>query len=329
MPQPLFSRTRLVVALAATLCAAPPAFSTSAPQPPLHAPTALRQTVAPTRTTTPLLAAKQYSVTAPDGVKLAVQESGDPHGTPLIFIHGLLGSHLNWDAQVQSAQLRSYRLITYDLRGHGLSGKPTQAAAYRDGRRWAADLATVIRASHARRPMLVGWSLGGTVISNYLAIYGDSNIAGVVYVSGVIELKPDQIVAHPTVYRDLNAPDLRTHLDALRTFLGLCFRTRPATPLFERLLGNAALASWEMQRAVQSMTVEAARGLGRARVPILLLYGAHDALVQAKPTIARARQLNPHVRSKLYAESGHAPFLEEAPRFNRDLAAFVAALPHH
>lgn len=61
------------------------------------------------------------------------------------------------------------------------------------------DLAAVIKATHARRPVLVGWSLGGTVISNYLALFGDECIAGAVYVDGVIELKPEQIVAHSLV----------------------------------------------------------------------------------------------------------------------------------
>ncbi|MEE7558605.1 alpha/beta hydrolase, partial [Xanthomonas sp. Kuri4-2] len=51
-----------------------------------------------------------------------------------------------------------------------------------------------------------------------------------------------------------------------------------------------------------------------------------DALVQAGPAIARARALNPRVRSTLYAGSGHAPFLEESDRFNRDLAAFVESV---
>lgn len=266
---------------------------------------------------------RDYTVTAPDGVKLAVQESGNPTGRPIIFIHGLLGSHLNWDAQLQSPLLQKYRLVTYDLRGHGLSDKPTAAKAYTEGRRWAADLAIVIAASHAQKPVLVGWSLGGTVISNYLAAYGDSRIAGTVYVDGVIELRPDQIVAHPQVYTDLNSPDLGTHLDAVRTFLRLCFHKQPAQPTFERLLANAALASWEMQRSVQSMMVAAAQGLDKAKVPVLLIYGAQDALVKARPTIARAKQLNPRVRATLYAGSGHAPFLEEAQRFNRDLAAFV------
>ncbi|MET7141925.1 alpha/beta hydrolase [Xanthomonas sp. PPL135] len=268
---------------------------------------------------------KRYTVTAPDGVALAVQETGNPDGPSIVFVHGLLGSHLNWDAQVHSPQLQRYRLITYDLRGHGLSGKPTDVAAYADGMRWADDLHAVIAASRARKPVLVGWSLGGAVISNYLATFGDGGIAGAVYVDGVIELTPEQIVAHPQVYRDLNSPDLKTHLDAVRAFLDLCFHTPPDQTTFQRLLANAAMASWDLQRAVQSMTVQAEKGLGRAQVPVLLLYGERDALVHAEPAIARAKALNPRIRSVLYARSGHAPFLEESERFDRDLARFVDA----
>ncbi|MCA3783303.1 MAG: alpha/beta hydrolase [Burkholderia sp.] len=264
-----------------------------------------------------------YTVTSTDGVKLAVQESGDPDGPPLILIHGLLGSRLNWDAQVASPALRRYRIITYDLRGHGLSDKPSGADPYRDGNRWGDDLAAVIQGAHARKPVVVGWSLGGVVISNYLAKYGDRGIAGAVYVDGVVELEADQIVAHPDVYRDMTAPDLKTHLDGERTFVGLCFNHRPDAATFARLLANAAMASWDMQKAVPTMTVFAAAGLGHAHVPLLFIYGGHDALVDTDATLARAAALNPRVVSKVYAESGHAPFIEEAGRFNRDLAAFV------
>jgi non-heme chloroperoxidase len=268
-------------------------------------------------------ATREYTVSAPDGVALAVQESGDPDGAPVIFVHGLLGSRLNWEKQLLDPQLQRHRLITYDLRGHGLSGKPTQAGAYTDGRRWADDLAVVIASTKARKPVLVGWSLGGAVISNYLAVYGDGGIGGAVYVDGVIELEPDQLVPHPQVYRDMVAPDLKTHLQGEHTFLRLCFHRQPDPDTFSLLLANAALASWEMQRAVPSMSVDAAGGLGRAEVPVLLIYGAQDALVQAEPSIARAKRINPRIRSELYADSGHAPFLEEPDRFNRDLLSFI------
>lgn len=87
-----------------------------------------------------IAAPSSYTLTSTDGVKLAVQESGDPNGRPIILVHGLLGSRLNWDAQVQSAELRQYRIITYDMRGHGLSDKPSGAEPYHDGNRWGTTL---------------------------------------------------------------------------------------------------------------------------------------------------------------------------------------------
>lgn len=147
-----------------------------------------------------LAADKHYTVTAPDGVQLAVQESGNPAGPAIVFIHGLLGSRLSWEQQTASPDLQRYRLITYDLRGHGLSGKPVDAESYRDGRRYADDLAAVLKATHAQRPVLVGWSLGGVVMSNYLAAYGDKQIGALVYVDGVVELSAALITAHPNVY---------------------------------------------------------------------------------------------------------------------------------
>ncbi len=266
---------------------------------------------------------KSYTVTAPDGVRLAVQESGDPNGQAVIFIHGLLGSRLNWEKQINSPRLQRYRMITYDLRGHGLSDKPESIEAYRNGRRYADDLATVLEATAGKRPVLVGWSMGGVVISNYLAAYSDAKISGIVYVDGVIELNAPLITAHPHVYAGLSSDDLKTHLDALRTFLGLCFQIKPDAPTFERLLSSAAMASWTMTRATPAMTVDVAEGLPKAKVPVLMLYGSKDDLVNVQPSIARARQLNARIQSKVYENSGHAPFLEEASRFNTDLAAFM------
>lgn len=272
-----------------------------------------------------MAAEKHYSVTAPDGLKLAVQETGNPDGPAIVFIHGLLGSRLNWEQQTSSPDLQGYRLITYDMRGHGLSGKPDDAAAYADGRRYADDLAAVLEATGAKRPVLVGWSLGGLVMSDYLAAYGDTKIGGAVYVNAVIELNEKLITPHPEVYAGLASDDLKTHLDALRTFLRLCFHTQPDAATMELLLTNAAMASWPMTRSIPTMTSAASEGLPKAQVPLLLLYGAKDQLVEVQPSIDRAKALSPKAQSKLYAESGHAPFLEEAARFNQDLVNFVEA----
>lgn len=79
-------------------------------------------------------------------------------------------------------------MITSDLRGHGLSDMPENGDAYTDARLYADDLKTVIKATGSNHPVLVGWSLGGVIMSNYLAAYGDGDIGGVMYVNGVMEL---------------------------------------------------------------------------------------------------------------------------------------------
>lgn len=268
-------------------------------------------------------AGTSYTVTAPDGVSIAVQESGNPDGPAIVFIHGLLGSHLSWEAQTHSPLLQRYRLITYDLRGHGSSGKPERADAYTDGRRWADDLAAVLDASGAQRPVLVGWSLGAAVATNFMAIHGDQRMAGAMYVGGVVELQPELIVPHPQVYAGMDSADLKTHLDAERDFVALCFAMQPDVAVFQRLIGNAAVASEQMQKAVHGMSLHAEQGLGQMTKPLLLIYGERDALVQAVPSLQRAKALQPRAQHKLYPASGHAPFLEESERFNQDLAAFV------
>lgn len=271
-------------------------------------------------------AEKQYTVTSSDGVTIAVEETGNPQGQPIVFVHGLLGSRINWDSQTADPDLQKFRLITFDLRGHGLSAKPDDANAYKDGDRWADDLDAVLRGSGATNPVLVGWSLGGVVLSNYLANHGDAGIGGLLYVDGVIELKPDLITPHPQVYAGLASEDLRTHLDMVRTFLALCFATQPESATFERLLSNAAVASWLMTRTVPSMTVQAKEGLAKAKKPVLLIYGGKDNLVRPQPSIERAKSFNGAIKSEIYDNSGHAPFLEEASRFNKDLARFAASV---
>jgi non-heme chloroperoxidase len=266
---------------------------------------------------------RQYTVMSRDGVALSVQEFGNPSGLPVVLVHGLMGSHLSWQAQLRSSKLKELRLIAYDMRGHGQSGGPNSADSYTDGTLWAADLEAVIKASGAQRPVLVGWSLGAAVISIYLAAYGDAGIAGAVYVGGVVELTPTQLQPQPEVYRAMVSTDLRTRLDAERAFLGLCFFKPPSTGDFERLLANAALASFSMKRSVHQMTVDAQKGLSTMRKPMLQIYGERDALVHPVNSARRARELNPAIRTVFYPNVGHAPFMEAPDRFNDDLIRFA------
>lgn len=58
-------------------------------------------------------------------------------------------------------------------------------------------------------------------------------------------------------------------------------------------------------------------------MPLLFIYGRHDALVDPDASLKRAKAINPRIRSGIYANAGHAPFMEDAARFNAQLEAFA------
>ena len=68
---------------------------------------------------------------APDGVRLAWHEVGE--GRPVLLLHGLFSNaETNWIRFGHAAAIaeRGFRVIMPDLRAHGDSGKPHEAAAY-------------------------------------------------------------------------------------------------------------------------------------------------------------------------------------------------------
>ena len=70
-------------------------------------------------------------VTSTDGVQLAVYDTAGPSGAvTIVAVHGYPDNHTVWDGVVGELADR-FHVVTYDVRGTGESGKPTQRAAYR------------------------------------------------------------------------------------------------------------------------------------------------------------------------------------------------------
>jgi non-heme chloroperoxidase len=83
-------------------------------------------------------------------------------------------------------------MIRLDLRGHGLSDKLTDPAAFQDGKIWAEDIRVVINAFRLNKPILVGWSYGGHIICDYICHYGQENLGGLIFVAAATEMGRDE-----------------------------------------------------------------------------------------------------------------------------------------
>jgi pimeloyl-ACP methyl ester carboxylesterase len=130
-----------------------------------------------------------FDVTGADGVRLRCREIAGPtsHAPGLVLHHGLASSQRIWDLMLPRLT-RRFRVVTYDARGHGLSGKPSSGYGFPH---LVADATAVVRATRLRRPAFVGHSWGGMVALE-LAVARPRSISGIVLVDGGVSPPDDR-----------------------------------------------------------------------------------------------------------------------------------------
>jgi pimeloyl-ACP methyl ester carboxylesterase len=150
------------------------------------------------------------------------------------LIHGLSQSHLCWAKQYESALADQFRLVAYDLRGHGMSESPLEPEHYTDSQLWADDVAAIIDQLGLDRPVLVGWSYGGFIICDYVRAHGQDRIAAINFVGGGVKLGQ---AAFGTLigpgfldhFADVTADDLPTNIRGIRGLVA-AFAAKPLPP---------------------------------------------------------------------------------------------------
>jgi pimeloyl-ACP methyl ester carboxylesterase len=265
-----------------------------------------------------------YEVRGGGGLRLHAREWGLPEGPELLLIHGWSQSDLCWSKQVAGALASRFRIVSFDLRGHGLSEKPSGAEDYADARLWADDVAAVIEATRLERPTLVAWSYGGFVVTDYLRVYGDDGIAAIDLVGAALILNPpafDHI--GPGFLENANdacESDLATNIAAIHRFLRAC----TAEALDERewttaLCWNMAVPA-DVRGALISREIDGSDALARVSVPVLVTHGREDSIVlpsMAEHALGRCET----AVASWYDGVGHMPFWEASERFDAELAA--------
>jgi len=174
---------------------------------------------------------KPINVKTPDGLTIAAQEWGNPQGPEILLIHGYAQSHLSWMRQVNSDLAKEFRIITYDLRGHGNSDKPLEKAPYHDNKAWGDEVKAVMDAAGLKRPVLVGWSYAGRVISDYVTTHGAGRLAGINFVDASIKFFPEFVGENLRNQAPMTSEDLAKNIAATRAFVHGCFEKQPTAEI--------------------------------------------------------------------------------------------------
>jgi non-heme chloroperoxidase len=113
-------------------------------------------------------------------IELYYEDHGS--GQPIVLIHGFPLSGRAWERQERALLAAGFRVITYDRRGFGKSGQPSEGYDYDT---FTADLDRLVTALDLRDFDLAGHSMGGGEVARYLGKYGSDRVRRAVIISGI------------------------------------------------------------------------------------------------------------------------------------------------
>src|SRR5262245_31788656 len=249
-----------------------------------------------------------------NGIDIEYQDGGS--GPPILLSHGYSATGRMWDGQREALGGR-YRVVSWDMRGHGSTSSPDDPAQYSHDLT-VADMRSLLGHLGIGRAVIGGLSLGGTMS---LAFHR----------------------AHPEMVRALvicdSGPGFRN--EAAREDWNTKARER-ATALETRGLAVLEGRSAETRQAIRHHKsaqglAHAARGmltqkdaslidsLPSIRVPTLVIVGDKDT-----PFIGACEYMAKKIsgaRLEVIKDAGHSSNLDQPDAFNRVLGAFLDSLP--
>jgi pimeloyl-ACP methyl ester carboxylesterase len=241
-------------------------------------------------------------------------------GPPLVLVHGFTGAiQCCWIENGILPQLaRDHRVIALDLRGHGLSGKPHDPAAYGEIGR---DVIRLLDHLGLRRAHVVGFSLGGIIVAKLLTTDPDRFKSAVLAGAAPRRARStDSDLAAEAAALEIERGDYRTLIiSTASTDEPPPTQAMIETRSKEMAGSNDPLAHAALMRSRRAMLVADA-DIAAVRVPTMAIIGSAD------PALPRVRALKTRwPQMKLVVVEG-ATHSARHPRSLLNRQEFVAAV---
>jgi len=268
------------------------------------------------------------TLTLPDGADMAYRDAGT--GPVLLLVHGWAASG-GFFGPVIDLLKDDFRVIVPDLRAHGA----TPAGSGRlDIDTLADDLACLADALELDGVVALGWSMGAQVLWSLIARHGQGRLAGLV----VEDMSPRILNDDDWSLGMASGMDIagsQRALAAMRAnwpayaaaFVRHIFARDRATSdpdLIQRVLAELRQCDAEAMAALwESMAGQDFRpALPAMRLPVLVTWG--EASQAYTPDTSRYLvDTLPNAQGKAFAQSGHAPHLEQPREFARAVGHFA------
>lgn len=272
------------------------------------------------------------TIKARDGVELFVKDTGGS-GRAIILTHAWPLNADIWDYHAAALSRAGFRVVSYDRRGFGRSGKPESGYTF-DA--FADDLAAVVEQTGVRDATIVGYSMGGGEVVRYLTRHNSKNVAKAGLVGGaayyLLKTEDNPVGAEVDVFDGMKQGvrgDRKAYLTGLLTNVFFDAKRPSPVPVTQQVIASAVAMAMQASVPATVGCIDAFSKtdfrpeLGTVKVPTLVLHGTADMAVSFEQGKATAAAI---AGSKLiaYDDASHGIVVTERDRVTMDLQAFVA-----
>lgn len=266
-----------------------------------------------------------------DNVNIYYEIKGE--GTPIVFIHGFTEDHNSFRIQ-QRALSKKYKVITYDLRGHGVSDRVNYGL---NMERFALDLRELIDYLEIEGIILVGWSMGAWVIFEYINLFGLEKISKICIVDKGPKVINDNNWNLGLYHGKYTMEDALKDLDLIKNnwmkFAEKFIKTM--TPYFnesqlkiamDKMKKNSPHVMYSMWKALIEKDYRDI--LSRISIPTLIIFGGKSTFY----SVDVGKYIKEKIKDSqliIFEDCTHLLVLENPIRFNRVLEEFINNKNHN
>jgi pimeloyl-ACP methyl ester carboxylesterase len=245
------------------------------------------------------------------GVKIHYEIHGD--GPPLILTHGYSSTSAVWQGQV-AALSKHFKLVLWDMRGHGQSDYPEDQAAYSEAAT-VGDIEALLDEVGARRAIVGGLSLGGYMSLAFYRAHPERVAALLIIDTGPGFKKDEAREAWNKRALETAARFEREGLAVLKS------GSRERSSVSHRDATGLALAARGMLTQRDAGVIE---GLPAIKVPSLIVVGADDTPFLAASDYMAAKI--PGARKVVIPAAGHAVNIDQPLAFIDAVLPFLVGV---
>lgn len=219
------------------------------------------------------------------------KNSFEPNQPTLVFVHGLSGSSSAW-LPYEKILEKKYNLLTYDMRGHGKSKKPTKYKDYALDN-FTEELNALLNYEEAQNCVLVSHSFGTLVVLKFIAKYPNRAKASVFLSPNFAIMRRKIAKATKPLLSLVNlfrpfpfSPKIRGHVD---------YSLYPNTKdwSFSRMSADVSKTGLRvfLYCTKQSCNFDMEHSLEKISMPVLLIHGKEDTIFPVDNSILMSQKI--------------------------------------